>query len=202
MAIWAWNPRPPGPLVGCQPVTFATTIRVTRAAVSSTTNMTGFLMRCRGSSLRTAFGMAERSRSGSMTPRGRGGWADGLPPRRVTKRWNRRVPRPRSMDRRGVMTLMSEELPCILEQLLHDRPQREGREERQGADDDDHADQEDAPQHARGRERAEGRRHPSLGRHRACQRQDRDDHPVATDQHRQRAGDVVEGRVARETGNN
>ena len=73
---------------------------VTSTAVISTTNITGFLISSRGSSLRKACGMADRSRSGSRTPRGRGGSApDGFAPPSVTKRWKRRVPRPRSTDR-------------------------------------------------------------------------------------------------------
>ena len=118
---------------------------VTRAAVISTTNMTGFLMSRRGSSLRTACGMAARRRSGSKTPRGRGGAPLGFAPPRVTKRWKRRVPRPRSTDiRERAMLMASEDLPGVLEELLDDRPERKRREERQRADDDDDPDQEDA----------------------------------------------------------
>ncbi len=39
-----------------------------------------------------------------------------------------------------------------------------------------------------------------LARHRAGEGQDRDDHPVAADEHREAAGDVVEGRVAGQAG--
>ena len=44
------------PLTGCKPVALATAIMVTRTAVISTTNMTGFLMSSRGSSFRKACG--------------------------------------------------------------------------------------------------------------------------------------------------
>ena len=98
--IWTWNPSPAGPVVGSRPVALATPISVTSAAVISTTNITGFLISRRGSSLRNACGSAARSRSGSSTPRGRGGWPEGFAPPRVTKRWKRRVPRPRSTDSR------------------------------------------------------------------------------------------------------
>ncbi len=84
------------------PVASAIAMRVTRTAVISTTNMTGFLIRRRGSSLRKACGMADRSRSGSMIPRGLGGSPDGFAPPRVTKRWKRRVPRPVSTDMRAI----------------------------------------------------------------------------------------------------
>ena len=50
------------------------------------------------------------------------------------------------------------------------------------------------------RERAERRRDAALGRHRAGEGEDRDDHPVAADEHRERARDVVEGRVAGQPG--
>ena len=59
---------------GGMPVVSASQMSVTSTAVTSTTNMTGFLISSRGSSFRKAWGMAERSRSGSRTPRG---WAVG-----------------------------------------------------------------------------------------------------------------------------
>ncbi len=50
------------------------------------------------------------------------------------------------------------------------------------------------------RERAERRRDAALGGHRAGQGEDRDDHPVPSQQHREGAGDVVEGRVPGQAG--
>ncbi len=94
----------PGP-VGWRPRMSPTSTSVTRAAVISTTNMTGLRISSRGSSLRTASGMAARSSSGSRMPRGprrrrrRGHRRDAPPP----KRWKRRVPRDRSSERRMVI---------------------------------------------------------------------------------------------------
>ena len=101
IAIWIGNPMPPAPVAWTFRAS-AMAVIVTRTAVISTTNMTGFLISSRGSSLRNACGMAERSRSGSSTPRGLGGSPDGFAPPRVTKRWKRRVPRPRSTDMRAI----------------------------------------------------------------------------------------------------
>ena len=56
--IWTWKPSPAGPVDGWSPVTLATAMTVTRTAVISTTNMTGFLMSRRGSSFRN--GVRER----------------------------------------------------------------------------------------------------------------------------------------------
>ena len=55
----ATRSRSPG-----RPVASAIAVSVTSTAVISTTNMTGFLISRRGSSLRNACGMADRSRSG------------------------------------------------------------------------------------------------------------------------------------------
>ncbi len=99
-AIWTWKPRPAGPVTGWKPVALPRAIRVTRTAVISTMNMTGFLASRRGSSLRTDCGRASRRRSGSRMPRGRCGPA---PPEGEAagrpQRWKRRVPRVRSMER-------------------------------------------------------------------------------------------------------
>ena len=70
-AIWIWKPRPAAPLTGWTPVTLPIAMRVTRTAVISTTNMTGFLAMRRGSSLRTDSGSADLRRSGSKMPLGR-----------------------------------------------------------------------------------------------------------------------------------
>ena len=50
------------------------------------------------------------------------------------------------------------------------------------------------------RERPERGRHAALGRHGSGDRKDRNDHPVATDEHRQAAGHVVERRVPGQPG--
>src|SRR6478752_1279456 len=198
IAIWTWKPRPPASVVGWRPVALPMATIVTRTAVISTTNITGFRISDRGSSLPNAWGRAARSCSGSRTPRGRGGSApEGFWPPSVTKRWNRRVPRPRSTERRERwMVIGSEGRSGVLLELLDDRPEREGREERQGSDDDHDTDEEDRPQGAGRREGSQRRRDAALRRHRAGHGEDRHDHSIAADEHGQPARDVVEGRVA------
>src|SRR5262245_19350972 len=201
--IWNWKPAPAWAAgsAGWRPVTFASQISVTRTAVISTTNITGLLISSRGSSLRKACGTADRSRSGSRIPRGLGGSAPaGFWPPSVTNRWKRRVPRPRSIDMRERVRLMeSGHLSGVLEELLDDGAEGERGKEREGPDDDHDADQQDGPQDAGRWERPERGRDAALGCHRPGEGEDRDDHPVAADQHRQAAGDVVEGRVPAES---
>ena len=112
---------------------------VTRAAVISTTNMTGFRIRSRGSSLRKASGMAARRSAGSKTPRGLGRLAGRLAA----------AERHEALEAARAAGQVDAEMRCqswceghsgVLEELLDDRPEGEGREEGQGADDDDHAD--------------------------------------------------------------
>ena len=178
------------------PVAVPMTASVTSTAVISTTNITGFLISKRGSSLRNACGMAARRSSGSKTPRGLGGSPDGLAPPRVTKRWKRLVPRPSSTDEGTKVSHGQKTFPAFWSSCSTIGPRDERREERQCSDDDHDADQEDGQQDAGRRERAQGRRDPAFGGHRARQGEDRDDHPEPPDQHREPAGDVVERRVA------
>ena len=91
--------------------------------------------------------------------------ADGFAPPRVTKRWKRRVPRPRSTDIRDRVRLMgSGHLSRVLDQLLDDRAQRERREERERADDDHDADQQHGPQRARSSGTSRARARPAAWR--------------------------------------
>ena len=141
-AIWTWKPRPSGPVTVWSPVTLATAMSVTRAAVISTTNMTGFLMRRRGSSLRMDSGRAARSSVG-IEDAARLAAARRSASRRPDrpKRWKRRVPRAEidTEERHG-----QESLPAFWSSCSTIGSERERREERQRADDDDHADEQDA----------------------------------------------------------
>ena len=58
--IWNEKPRPPAPVTRSR-----TNSTVVSTVTTSTTNMTGFLIMCRGSSLRTASGRAGRRIAGS-----------------------------------------------------------------------------------------------------------------------------------------
>src|ERR1051326_3143381 len=80
-------------------------------------------------------------------------------------------------------------------EMLGQRPERDGREIGQPADDRDDADQQSDKQTAIGREGAGRGRRDVLRGQRAGDREHRNDHEEAADQHREADRRVVEGRV-------
>ena len=167
----------------------------------STTNMTGFLISSRGSSLRNACGRAARSRSGSRTPRGRGGGS----PRRLRRRPGSRSAgsgacRGRGRRTKRAMRLIEKAFPAFWRSCSTIGPSGSAGKNVSAPTMITTPMSRTRPEDARGRERAERRRDAALGGHRAGQGEDRDDHPVAADEHRERPGDVVEGRVAGQPG--
>ena len=183
--------RPPG-----RRSTSAMAMSVTRTAVISTTNMTGFLISRRGSSLRKACGMADRSRSGSRTPRGS---------RRLAGRL-RAAERDEALEAAGAATEIDgheshqETFPAFWRSCSTIGPSASAGKN------------VSAPTMITTPMSRTTHRTPvvgnvpsdgataSLGRHRAGEGQDRHDHPVAADEHREAAGDVVEGRVPGQAG--
>src|SRR6201991_4112939 len=163
---------------------------------TSTTNMTGFLIWTRGSSLRTASTAAWRRISRSNSPR-RLTTPRGPPPPPG-------VPRPGSStptsDITNSLSLYastsdhgSSEEP--LADLFDQRAESESREERQRAHDEHDGGQQADEHRLVGPEGAEPGRDRLLDRHASGQRQHRDDDPESAQQQPDRAGDVVERRV-------
>src|SRR6185295_14645783 len=155
---------------------------VVRIVTISRTNITGFLMSVRGSSLTNAEPIA-----GTMMPRSNN--ADtGICLRSV------------EVSIRMAPTLVRREGGTgSHREMLDDGSERQRREESKAADDENHADDQADEQTARGRERAGGRGHGFLRRERTGDGQRRDDHPETPNQHRNATGDVIEQRVAGET---
>src|SRR5215467_3439952 len=167
----------------CPPVTRSRTrMTVVSAVTTSSTNMTGFFMRVRGSSLTKAEPIA------GMTILGSSSAETGM--------------RLRICVSIGAHSgsIRRERGAGDHREMLDQRAERERREEGEAADDDDDADDEADKQTAGGREGAERGRHGLLGRERAGDRHGRNDHPEAADQHRDGEREVVEQRIAREAG--
>src|SRR5579859_1185120 len=174
--IWKVKPRLAPPVKRSRK-----NITVVSAATASTTNITGFLIMTRGSSLAKAAPMAGHTIFGSSI-------ADtGMRLFILTTGSTEVTPK-------------SEEGVGVAGEMLDNRPQRQRREEGQSADDQDHADDEADEQAARGRERATGRRHRLLLGKRTSDRHGRHHHEEAADEHRDTPGDVVERDVAGKAG--
>src|SRR5262245_24576814 len=156
---------------------------VVRMVTTSSTNITGFFISVRGSSLTKAEPIAGttilRSNSADTGMRLRMlevsmGTSSGSVRREQRARSHREV--------------------------LDDGTERERGEEGQAADDDDHAHHQADEQAAGGREGARRGRNRFLLGKRAGDRHSRNDHPETADQHRDGAGEVVEQGVAGQTG--
>src|SRR5436190_846548 len=152
---------------------------VVRTVTISTTNMTGFLIRTRGSSFTKDETTAGQTILGSNRAEA------GVPLRMLDVSMNVTPISIRREQRAGGHR-----------EVFDDGAERKRREEGEAADDQDDADGEADEQPAGGREGAGRRRHGFLLRERTGNRHRRDDHPEAADQHRDGAGDVVEEDIA------
>src|SRR5262249_51344475 len=131
---------------------------VVRIVTTSSTNITGFFISLRGSSLAKADPMAGSTIFASSSAEA------GVRLRMFAV----------SMEATPI-SVRREGGAGDHRQMLDDGSERERREERQAADDDDHADDQADEQRARGRERAKRRRHRFLGGERAGDRHSRHD---------------------------
>jgi hypothetical protein len=84
--------------------------------------------------------------------------------------------------------------------LLDNRAECDSREERQAADDQDHTDDKTHKHRGGGAERSERDRHDVLRGERTSECQRRNENSASSDQHVDRTEDVVERRIAGETG--
>ncbi len=148
-----------------RPVEDARVRRPTRRSVTTvpirTTNMTGFLIRTRGSSLRNESMSAAEDLRGRTAPRpGDAGAVE-------------RCGSVRMSDLDESQVAPCQKTTCRGLELLGDRAEGDGGEEGQRADEQDHADQE-ADEHRRPGRNVPGRSARLLGRERAGERQRRD----------------------------
>src|SRR5450759_3106900 len=176
--IWKVNPTP---ALCC--TRSRTSKTVVSAVTTSSTKITGFLIRVAGLSLTKAWPIAGSTIFGSKSVE------TGI--------------RLRSLE----VSIAVTPNESVLEQrarghreVLDDGPERERGEEGEAANDHDHAHDQPDEQAAGGRERASGRGDTLFLGERAGDRHGRDDHEEATDKHRDRAGDVEEHRVGRDAG--
>src|SRR6478735_2588674 len=161
--IWKVKPRPSPP-----PITrLRRKITVVSVATTSTTNITGFLIINRGSSLAKAEPMAGITIFGSS----------------MVDTGMRLFVLTTSMDVTP-KCVRSEEGVGVAGEMLDDRPERERREEGETADDQDHADNKPHEQAAGGRERTRRGGMRFLPGQRTGQRHRRHDHEEAADEHR------------------
>src|SRR5262245_4061670 len=144
---------------------------VVRTLPTRTTNMTGFRTWRRGSSLRMEETSAPRTISASKSDRALACVGIGCLPASGGEH-----------------------------EVLDDRPQREGGDEGERTHDDDDADEHRDEERRVRRQRAGARRHDLLACQRAGDGECRDGEPVAGDQHRDAAEQVVEGNVGVEAG--
>src|ERR1700689_2626339 len=152
--IWKVKPRLDPPVARAR-----RKITVVSAATTSTTNITGFLIISRGSSLTKAGPIAGKKSFGSS----------------IADTGTRFCSFMVSMDgtpKEG----RSEQGVGVHCEMFDNRPERQRREEGETADDQDHADHEANEQAAGGRQGAGGRRNRFLARERACQRHPRPAH--------------------------
>src|SRR4029077_3072080 len=154
---------------------------VVSAVTTSRTNITGFVMRVRGSSLTKAEPIAGKTILGSSRAETGIRLRNVVVSIEVSPRSNR-----------------SEQRVAGHREMLDDGSERERRKECESADDDDHAHHQAHEQAASGREGAGRWGHRFLGSERAGDRHGGDDHPEAADEHRDGAGQVVEQDVAGE----
>src|SRR5262249_61103775 len=146
---------------------------VVSAVTTSSTNITGFLISVRGLSLAKAAPIAGTTIFQSNSAE----TGLGLRTAEVSICRSGSIRREQRARRHG--------------EMLGDRTKRERREERQPADDHDHADDQADEEAAGRRERAGRWWDRLLFGERAGDRNGRDDHPEAADQHRDGAGDVI-----------
>src|SRR5438445_12850 len=158
--IWKVKARPSPPITRLR-----RKITVVRAATISTTNITGFLIISRGSSLTKADLIAGTRIPGSSIVDAVTFFCSFMDSMEVTPKRNR-----------------SEQGIGVHREVLDHRPKRQRREEGETADDQDHADDEAHEQAAGGRERAGRWRNRLLRRERARDRHRRHDHEEATDE--------------------
>src|SRR3954470_17611471 len=164
-------------------------ITVVSAATISTTNITGFLIIKRGSSLMKDARIAGTTILGSSIAETDARFCRFVVSMEVT---------PNNQKAVDQNTSRSEHLAGVHREMLDDGAEGEGREEGEAADDQDHADDEADEQPARGREGARGRRDRFLGGQRTRDRHRRDDHEEAADEHRACEREIVEEGVAGE----
>src|SRR5712675_1929797 len=176
--IWKVKPRLAPPVTRSR-----RKITVVSAATTSTTNITGFLIISRGSSLAKAEPIAGITIFGSSIAETGTRFCNFMTSMDVTPKCVR-----------------SEQGVGVHREVLDDRTERERREEGEAADDQDHADHQADEQAARGRQRAGRRWDRFLARQRARQRHRRHDHEEAADEHRTRKGHIIEEGVAGEAG--
>src|ERR1700728_721164 len=157
--IWKVNPR-----WAASPVTHSRMkITVVSAATTSTTNITGFLISKRGSSLTNDWPIAGTRIAGSSIE---------------------------DCELRMLLLLSMGLAACVIEgagvhcEMLDDRPKGNRREVDQSAGDHDHAHHQADEQRAVGGERPRRDRHDLLPRQRTGDRQHRDDHQEAPHEHR------------------
>src|ERR1700733_4517105 len=138
--IWKVKPRLDPPVTRSR-----RKITVVSAATTSTTNITGFLIISRGSSLAKAEPIAGNTIFGSSIAETGTRFFSFMVSMEVTPKEN-----------------LSEQGVGIASEMLDDRPERQRREEGETADDQDHADHEADEQAAGGRQRAGGGRNRLL----------------------------------------
>src|SRR2546430_961349 len=156
-------------------------ITVVSAVTTSSTNITGFFIRLRGSSLTKADPIAGTTILGSNSAE------TGI----CLRSWEVSIDVAPRLVRR-------EQGAGSHREMFDNGAQGERGEEGQPTDDHDHADHEADEEPAGRRERACRRRHRLLFRERARDCHGRDDHPEAADQHRDGAGEVVEHDISGE----
>src|SRR5215831_4116457 len=170
-----WNSKP----ICSPPVTRSRSKMIVVSAVTtSSTNMTGFLIRVRGSSFTKADPMAGTTILTSKS-------ADTGMRLRMSEVSMEVTPKRRRSE-------------CCLgnhREMLDDRTKRERRKEGEAADDHDHPDDEPDEQAAGRREGSGGSRDRLLGYERTGDRHCRNDHPEAADEHRDCPREIVEHRV-------
>src|SRR4030088_1808789 len=175
--IWKVKPRLSPPVTRSR-----RKITVVSAATISTTNITGFLIISRGSSLTKDDASAGMTIFGSSIAETGTRFCNFMVSMDVT---------PNDRSEQGV---------GVHRKMLDDRAERERREEGETADDQDDADDQADEQAAGGRQRAGGRRDRLLARQGARQRHRRDDHEEAADEQRTGERKIVEEGVAGEPG--
>src|SRR5215510_7100149 len=179
--IWNVKNRFSPPMISSR-----TKMIVVSAATTSTTNMTGFLISVRGSSLAKAEPTAGHTIFGSNS-------ADTGVRLRV-------VAISSDMDVTPKLVRHCEQGAGLHREMLDDRPERERGKVDEAANDEDHADEEADEQRAVGWERTCRGRHGLLHDQGARHRHHRNDDEVASDQHRQAARRVVPRRIPGESG--
>src|SRR6185437_3386612 len=157
---------------------------VVSVATISTTNMTGLRIILRGLSFLNASPMAGMTILASVSVAAE------------LREWDwMRSMGDMGVAFRGWLDLRSVKRAGLHRELLDHRAERHRGEVDEPPGDCDDADQQPDEEPAIGRERARGRRHDLLRRERAGDREHRDDHQEAADEHREAQRRVVERRA-------